>query len=122
MDPNLLSALTNIGLGVCANGIYDMLNKFKDKIISQDQLSAHLENKIREQSLTITAEQVLNLLNKEGFFQPSKGITAVSIQGQGKFSDNTLTIGKISGCQTAISIDQQADVRGNTIDIGKIEK
>lgn len=66
MDP-LLELLSQLGLGLSTNAIYDLLKGFAGKSISTQQVQQEIQNQINMHGVSMRAETVINALAQKGF-------------------------------------------------------
>lgn len=91
MDP-LLNFLSQLGLGLATNAIYDLLKSLTSKSLDQKALLGQIQNRIDLNGVTMHAETVISALMQNGF---------LSIQGSHLYAHDSLVFGSQSG--TAIA-------------------
>jgi len=87
MDP-LLSLLSQLGLGLATNAIYDLLKSLATKPVEQATLVAKVQNRIDLHGVTIRADTVISALTQNGF---------LSIQGSHLYAPTSLVFGSQVG-------------------------
>jgi hypothetical protein len=66
MDP-LLDTLTNLGLGIAGNGIYDAIKSLASRPASRDELLQNIQNCLQINGVQMRADDVISALAKDGF-------------------------------------------------------
>jgi hypothetical protein len=87
MDP-LLALLSQLGLGLSTNAIYDILRSLASKPIEQKALLEEIQNRINLNGVAMRAETVISALTQNGF---------LSIQGSHLYASNRLVFGSQGG-------------------------
>jgi hypothetical protein len=91
MDP-LLNCLSQLGLGLATNAIYDLLKSLASKPLEQKALLNQIQNRIDLNGVTMRAETVISALTQKGF---------LSIQGSHLYAHNSLVFGSQGGSAVA---------------------
>lgn len=91
MDP-LLTLLSQLGLGLATNAIYDLLKSKAAAPIEQQQLVSDIQNRINLHGVTMKAETVISALTHNGF---------LSIQGSHLYAPTGLIFGSRAGAAVA---------------------
>lgn len=87
MDP-LLTLLSQLGLGLATNAIYDLLRSLASKPVEQRALLAEVQNRINLHGVTMHAETVISALTQNGY---------LSIQGSHLYAPTALVFGSQKG-------------------------
>jgi len=87
MDP-LISLLSQLGLGVATNAVYDLLKSLAAKPVAQATLMAEVQNRINLHGVTMRAETVISALTQNGY---------LSIQGSHLYAPTSLVFGSQVG-------------------------
>ena len=91
MDP-LLNCLSQLGLGLATNAIYDLLKSLASKPLEQKALLNQIQNRIDLNGVAMRAETVISALTQDGF---------LSIQGSHLYAQNSLVFGSQGGSAVA---------------------
>jgi hypothetical protein len=68
MDP-LLSTLTDLGLGIAGNAIYDSIKALASKPALREELLQEIQNCLRINGVQMRADDVISALAKDGFLR-----------------------------------------------------
>ena len=123
MDP-LLSTLSQIGLGVATNTVYDFLKGIVGKQIDQQQLVEELQNRITMHGISVSTEAVIRALAENGLLiidqthlHADQSIVFGSVQGRAVFGNNsTMTTNRTAitaGAGTFVETNGNAQIRHN---------
>ena len=91
MDP-VLNLLSQLGLGLATNAIYELLKSLATKPLEQKALLDQIQNRIDLNGVTMRAETVISALTQKGF---------LSIQGSHLYAHNGLVFGSQGGAAIA---------------------
>ncbi len=108
MSDSLLSVLSNLGLGLATNAIYDSIKKIKNDV-SKTDLTKEIQQKIELCGVTMRAETIIEALAKNGF---------LLIRGSRLHANNQLIFGSIYG-RASIGDDSFLSTNRTSIEIGK---
>jgi hypothetical protein len=121
----LLNILTQLGLGVATNAIYDFLKKtLAEKQINSQQIVNEIQNQIKMHGVSVQADTVINALVQNGFLEINQShlhanqrLIFGSSQGKAIFGNNsTMTTNKtgiLAGAGAFIETNGNAQVRHN---------
>jgi len=103
MDP-LLTLLSQLGLGLATNAIYDLLTSLVGKQVEPQVLTAELQNKINVHGVTMKAENLISALMHNGF---------LSIQGSHLYASQSIILGSqvggaVVGHNSSLTTDKTA--------------
>lgn len=123
MDP-LFSTLSQIGLGVATNAVYDFLKGIVGKQIGKHQLVKELENRITMHGISVRTETIIRALAENGLLiidqthlHADQNIVFGSVQGRAVFGNNsTMTTNRTvitAGAGAFIETNGNAQVRHN---------
>lgn len=87
MDP-LLTLLSQLGLGLATNAIYELLKTLGANPVEQQALLTEIQNRINLHGITMRAETVISALNQDGY---------LSIQGSHLYAPTALVFGSQKG-------------------------
>lgn len=87
MDP-LLSSISQLGLGLATNAIYDLVKGLAGKSASTQQVTQEIQNRINMYGVTVRAETVISALAQNGF---------LAIQGSHLHANQSLVFGSVQG-------------------------
>jgi hypothetical protein len=87
MDP-LLNVLSQLGLGLATNGIYDLIKGLAGKSVSAQQVVGEIQNRINMTGVSMRAETVINALAQNGF---------LSIQQSHLYASQSIIFGSYQG-------------------------
>lgn len=121
MDP-LLSCLSQLGLGLATNALYDLIKSLTGKHVSAQEFVREVQNKITQHGVSVSTETVVNALTQNGFLSVRSPSTAMKVSGGGTFSGNTISIGKVTGFDQVLVFDSNGNVTNNLISIGEVDK
>ncbi len=95
MDP-LLTALSQLGLGLAANAVYDLIKNLGSKTSDAQKVAEEIQNKINMFGVSMRAETVINALAQNGFLviqqshlHANQGLTFGSYQGSAIIGNNS---------------------------------
>lgn len=95
MDP-LLNVLSQLGLGLATNAIYDLLKGLAGKSVSTQQVAQEIQNRINMCGVSMRAETVINALAQSGLLviqqshlHANQGLTFGSVQGRAIVGNNS---------------------------------
>ena len=117
MDPSL-STLSQLGLGLATNAVYDLLKSFAGKTAETRQFAQEVQNRINMYGVSIRAETVINALAQNGFLviqqshlHCNQGLVFGSVQGSAIVGNNS----KMTTKNTAITAGSGAfiETQGN---------
>ena len=87
MDP-LLTILSQLGLGLATNAIFELLKGLAGKSASAQQITQDIQNRINMHGVTVRAETVISALAQNGF---------LVIQGSHLHANESLVFGSVQG-------------------------
>jgi len=87
MDP-LLALLSQLGLGLATNAIWDYLKSLATSPIEQKALAEEIQNRINLHGVTVRAETVISALAQRGF---------ISIRNSNLYAPTALIFGSVQG-------------------------
>ena len=107
MDP-VLTLLSQLGLGLATNAVYDLLKSLADKPLEQKVLLEEIQNRINLNGVTMRAETVISALTQNGF---------LSIQRSHLYAPTGLVFGSqggtaIAGNSTTLQTSKTSIVAG----------
>lgn len=85
---DLLTFLGQLGLGVAANGVYDVLKGLSGKSFTQQELAGVIQNQLTLHGVSMHAQTVVNALAQNGF---------LSVIGSQLHANQALVFGSQSG-------------------------
>jgi hypothetical protein len=88
----LLTLLSQLGLGLATNGVYDLVKSLASKPLEQNALLEEIQNRINLNGVTMRAETVISALTQNGF---------LSIQSSHLYANNGLVFGSQGGSAVA---------------------
>lgn len=118
MDP-LLTTLSQLGLGLATNAIYDLLKGLAGKSANTQQVAQEIQNRINMYGVSMSAETVINALAQNGFLviqqshlHGNQGLVFGSVQGGAVVGNNSA----LTTNNTAITAGTSAfmETQGNT--------
>ena len=90
MDP-LLTILSQLGLGLATNAIYDVLKPVAGKQVDVKALAIEVQNQINVHGVAMRAETVISAIAQNGY---------LSIQDSNLYAPQSLTFGSHQGAAT----------------------
>lgn len=120
----LLAVLTQLGLGLATNAVYDLLKGFAGKPVSPQQVAAEIQNRIDMCGVAVQAETVINALAENGLLiidqsnlHANQCLVFGSVQGKAIFGNNSaMTTNRTAitaGTGAFIETNGNAQVRHN---------
>lgn len=88
----LLNLLSQLGLGIATNAIYDLIKSSASKPIEEKELLLEIQNRINLSGVNMRADTVISALSQNGF---------LSIQGSHLYAPKALVFGSLSGTAVA---------------------
>lgn len=95
MDP-LLSILSQLGLGLATNAIYDLIKGFAGKNASTQHVAQEIQNRINMYGVSMRAETVINalvqsdlLVIQQSHLHANQGLAFGSVQGRAMVGNNS---------------------------------
>ncbi len=95
MDP-LLSTLSQLGLGLATNAVYDLLRGLAGKSANTQQVAQEIQSRINMYGVSMRAETVINALAQNGFLvieqshlHGNQGLVFGSVQGSAVVGNNS---------------------------------
>lgn len=64
----LLNLLSQLGLGIATNAIYDLIKSSASKPIEQEELLLEIQNRINLSGVNMRADTVISALSQNGFY------------------------------------------------------
>ena len=109
MDP-LLNLLSQVGLGLATNAVYDLLKSIAGKQVDQQALATEVQNRIDLHGVTMRAQTVISALAQNGY---------LSIQGSHIYASQSLIFGSqiggaIVGHNSSLRTDKTAITAGHS--------
>jgi hypothetical protein len=119
---SLLNCLSQLGLGLATNALYDLIKNLVGKRVSAQEFTREVQNEMNQHGVFVSAETVVNALTQNGFLSIQPQSAAVKVSGGGPFSGNTISIGKVTGFDQVLVFDSNGNVTNNSISIGEVAK